>query len=204
MFRICQHPLAHSWSGRTLQLTSIRVWNRLNTSARSLKEQSQHQVFWGGTSTSAHERPKPYAIWHLSFLAGICKFYLGSALRKLKMVQRKAARIVMNDFRTTSSVSDMIWKVTGNHCRSVKPNSCRVIMMYRIVYQLIEFLTQSWYQHKTFLHHTVQKYTLNGIVLWRKRWKRLNCSPILCCQCNSLGTWRLAIRDREITGLWCL
>ncbi|XP_056006769.1 uncharacterized protein LOC130050570 [Ostrea edulis] len=58
-------------------------------------------------------------------------------INKIDMVQRRAARMVMNDFRTTSSVSSMIQQLNWPLLQERRAQ-VRSIMMYRIVYQLVD------------------------------------------------------------------
>ena len=56
---------------------------------------------------------------------------------KLEMVQRRAARMVFSDYRSTSSVTPMLKQLqwpTLQKCRA----QAKVYMMYRIVYSLVD------------------------------------------------------------------
>ena len=49
----------------------------------------------------------------------------------------RAARMVINDFRTTSSVSDMFRQLNWSSLQE-RRSQAKAIMMYQIVYQLID------------------------------------------------------------------
>ena len=59
---------------------------------------------------------------------------------KIEKVQRKAARFVCNDYRRTSSVSSMIKSLDWPSLQQ-RRKCAKVIMMYRIVYRLIDIPT---------------------------------------------------------------
>ena len=63
--------------------------------------------------------------------------YTADNIQKLEMVQRRAARLVMNDYRQTSSVSNMINHLQWQPLRERRAQS-RAIMMYRRVHNLVD------------------------------------------------------------------
>ena len=56
---------------------------------------------------------------------------------KLEAVQRRAARFVTWDYRTTSSVSDMVFNL-GWETLQQRRTQAKLVMMYRITYVLID------------------------------------------------------------------
>ena len=61
-------------------------------------------------------------------------------INKLEMVQRRAARMVYRDYRTTSSVSTMLHQLQWASLQERRVQA-RVLMVYRIVYHLIDIPT---------------------------------------------------------------
>ena len=57
-------------------------------------------------------------------------------IRDLEMVQRRAARFVIGDYRTTSSVTQMLEQLQWQTLQERK--RAKVIMLYRVVHQLVE------------------------------------------------------------------
>ena len=68
-------------------------------------------------------------------------------ISKLEMIQRRAARMVFSDYRTTSSVSVMINQLNWPTLQERRAQA-KATMMYRIVYQLIDIPSTllPWYQ----------------------------------------------------------
>ena len=69
-------------------------------------------------------------------------------INKLEMVQRRAARWCCNDFSPYSSVSDMVEKLGWQSLQQRRATS-RVIMFYKIVYQLVAVEMPPYYSHPT-------------------------------------------------------
>ena len=63
--------------------------------------------------------------------------YTAENITKLEMVQRRAARMVFSDYRTTSSVSAMINQLNWPTLQERRAQA-KATMMYRIVYQMID------------------------------------------------------------------
>lgn len=61
-------------------------------------------------------------------------------INKLEMAQRRAARMVYRDYRTTSSVSNMLHQLQWPPLQE-RRGQARALMMYRIVYHLIDIPT---------------------------------------------------------------
>ena len=68
--------------------------------------------------------------------------YTQSNIKKLEGVQRRAARFVTGDCRTTSSVSEMISNL-GWETLQERRTEAKMVMMYRITYGLIEISATS-------------------------------------------------------------
>ena len=58
-------------------------------------------------------------------------------INKLEMVQRRAARMVMSDYRSTSSVTSMLNQLQWSTLQERRAQA-KAVMMYRVVYQLID------------------------------------------------------------------
>ena len=69
-------------------------------------------------------------------------------ISKLEMVQRRAARWCCNDFSPYSSVSDMVEKLGWQSLQQRRATS-RLIMFYKIVYQLVAVEMPPYYSHPT-------------------------------------------------------
>ena len=63
-------------------------------------------------------------------------------INKLEMVQRRAARMVYSDYRTTSSVTTMLAQLQWNTLQERRAQH-KAIMMYRIVNQLVDIPSQT-------------------------------------------------------------
>ena len=61
--------------------------------------------------------------------------------RKVEMVQRRAARFVSNDYRRTSSVTDIISNL-GWDTLQKRRDLARLSMMYRIVHHLVDITVE--------------------------------------------------------------
>ena len=59
------------------------------------------------------------------------------------MIQRRAARFVFNDYRRTSSVTEMMEKL-GWQTLQQRRDYARLTMMYRIVHQLVDIPTEPY------------------------------------------------------------
>ena len=68
--------------------------------------------------------------------------YTQSSINKLEGVQRRAARFVTGDYRTTSSVSEMISNL-GWETLQERRTEAKMVMMYRITYGLIDISATS-------------------------------------------------------------
>ena len=60
-----------------------------------------------------------------------------TSIRKLEMVQRRAARMVFSDFRSTSSATPMLQQLQWSTLQERRAQT-KVVMMYRIVYHLVD------------------------------------------------------------------
>ena len=60
-----------------------------------------------------------------------------SNIRKLEMVQRRSARFVFGDYRTTSSVTNMLNQLQWTSLQERRAQA-RAIMMYRVVHRLVD------------------------------------------------------------------
>ena len=58
-------------------------------------------------------------------------------IHKLEMVQRRAARMVFSDFKSTSSVTPMLRQLQWSTLQERRAQT-QVVMMYRIVYHLVD------------------------------------------------------------------
>ena len=63
--------------------------------------------------------------------------HTSSNIKKLEAVQRRAARFVYGDYRTTSSVTTMLKQLQWSSLQE-RRNQCKLLMMYRIVYNLVD------------------------------------------------------------------
>ncbi|XP_062605835.1 uncharacterized protein LOC134267643 [Saccostrea cucullata] len=63
--------------------------------------------------------------------------YTRDSIGKLEMVQRRTARMVTSNYRTTSSVTDMLQQLQWTSLQE-RRGQAKAVMMYRIVYQLID------------------------------------------------------------------
>ena len=63
--------------------------------------------------------------------------YTQAATDKIEMVQRRAARFVMSDYRRTSSVADMLEKL-GWETLAKRRTAAKLAMFYKMVYGLVE------------------------------------------------------------------
>ena len=75
-------------------------------------------------------------------------------IRDLEMVQRRAARFVIGDYRTTSSVTQMLEQLQWSTLQERRKRA-KVIMLYRVVHQLVEVPS-------TYLVPTTTAFTTRG------------------------------------------
>lgn len=125
--------------GHTLGVVDSTKYLEFNIHLSLKWTQHINHITMRANSTSAfmrrtiHQRPrKTKALCYMTLVRPLLEYasviwdsHTAENINELEMVQRKAARMVMNDIRTTSSVSDMIWK---------------------LVFSWLTFLLQSWYQ----------------------------------------------------------
>ena len=58
-------------------------------------------------------------------------------INKLEMIQRRAARMVLSHYKSTSSVTSMLNKLQWTTLQERRAQA-KAVMMYRVVYQLID------------------------------------------------------------------
>ena len=73
-------------------------------------------------------------------------------ISQIEAVQRRAARFATGDFRRTSSVTAMMQQLNWTPLE-VRRNNARVVMMYRIVYDLVD-IPPAPYLQQTSLYST--------------------------------------------------
>ena len=73
----------------------------------------------------------------LEYASPVWDPYTGTSISQLEAVQRRAARFVMGDYRTTSSTSQMI-ATLGWPTLQQRRTDARLVLMYRIVHHLID------------------------------------------------------------------
>jgi hypothetical protein len=83
--------------------------------------------------------------------------YTTKNIQQLEAVQRRAARFVTGDYKTTSSTSNMI-KALGWEPLQERRKHTRTVMMYRIIYGLVD-ITATTYLHPSSLS---TRHTLRG------------------------------------------
>ena len=72
--------------------------------------------------------------------------YTAENIRKLEMVQRRAARLVYSNYQTTSSVSAMLSHLNWMPLQERRAQA-KAVMMYRVVNQQIDiYHLRSWFQ----------------------------------------------------------
>ena len=62
-------------------------------------------------------------------------------IRKLEMVQRRAARFVFNDYQCTSSITEIMEKLDWQTLQQ-RREYARLTMIYRIIHQLVDIPTE--------------------------------------------------------------
>ena len=77
-------------------------------------------------------------VWPLTeYASTIWDPHTAANINKLEMVQRRAARMVMSDYRSTSSVTSMLNQLQWSTLQERRAQA-KAVMMYRVVYQLID------------------------------------------------------------------
>ena len=135
-------PSKWSTQPSTLGLISTSLLNGTTTSTRSPRRQTRHQPFCGATYINASRDQGPLlsdscATIMTEYASVIWDPHTAEYTNKLEMVQRRAARMVFSDYRTTSSVSVMISQLNWPTLQERRAQA-KATMMYRIVYQLID------------------------------------------------------------------
>ena len=87
----------------------------------------------------------------LEYASCIWNPYTDANIKKMEMVQRRAARFVCQDFRRTSSVTKMLEALRWPTLQE-RRTQCRVTMMYRIVQDLVD-IPISTFHHTTSMAH---------------------------------------------------
>ena len=126
----------------TLGLTFTRPWNGTTISIRSPRRRTQHLPF---LRRNIHQCPRETkALCYQTLVRPLTEYasviwdpYTTENISKLEMIQRRAARMVFSDYRTTSSVSVMINQLNWPTLQERRAQA-KATMMYRIVYQLID------------------------------------------------------------------
>ena len=74
---------------------------------------------------------------HLEYCCSIWCPFQKDDIRKIEMVQRRAARFVLNRYHNTSSVSDMLDELRWTSLETRRQN-CQLSLMYKIVHNLVD------------------------------------------------------------------
>ena len=144
-----EHP--YSIHGHTLEVVDSAKYLGVNIH-KSLKWNHHiNQITKKANSTSAflrrniHQCPRETkALCYQTLVRPLTEYasviwdpHTAEYTNKLEMVQRRAARMVFSDYRTTSSVSVMISQLNWPTLQERRAQA-KATMMYRIVYQLID------------------------------------------------------------------
>ncbi len=78
---------------------------------------------------------------HLEYCCTVWDPYMKANIKKLKMVQRRTARYTLNQFRNTSSVSEML-----THLNWTSLETCRQLTRLTMMYRMINGLAAVQYQ----------------------------------------------------------
>ena len=79
----------------------------------------------------------------LEYASPVCDPYTASKINKLESVQRRAARFVVGDYRTTSSTSQMIHDLEWPSLQQRREDS-KVVLVYMIVHALVDIQSTSY------------------------------------------------------------
>ena len=119
--------------------------------------------------------------------------YVKHHINKIEMVQRRAARWCCNNYSPYSSVSDMIDKL-GWQTLQQRRSTSRLVMFYKIVYQLVAVDMPPCYYHPTRTsarHHSLHYYQISTT----KDYYKFSFFPRTVVLWNSLSNSVVTIQD---------
>ncbi|MCG8078976.1 MAG: hypothetical protein JAY75_22405, partial [Candidatus Thiodiazotropha taylori] len=144
------HHLTDATSGKYLGVTLHEklLWNRQVDDVSKKANNSLAFLRRNVTSCPKDVKAQCYkTLVHpiLEYASPVWDPYTASNITQLEAVQRRAARFVMGDYRTTSSTSQMI-ATLGWPTLQQRRTDARLVLMYRIIHNLID-IPASLYLH---------------------------------------------------------
>ena len=112
----------------------INIVTKKSNNARSFLQRNIHQCPRKTKELCYNTLVRPL----MEYATIIWDPFTDSNVRKLEMVQRRSARVVFSVYRRTSSVTPMLKQLQWP---TLKERRVQVVMMYRIVYQLVDIPT---------------------------------------------------------------